>query len=78
MWWYILSVFFFLWIDFSSLPHKSDDDDDELKRAIKLSLLDSGRSAIRNDGSENKDSYPQQQNTECQDSDSNSEYDVHF
>lgn len=64
--------------DFSSLPHKSDDDDDELKRAIKLSLLDSGLSAIRNDGSENKGSYPHQQNTECQDSDSNSEYDVHF
>ncbi|XP_015762798.1 PREDICTED: ankyrin repeat and IBR domain-containing protein 1-like [Acropora digitifera] len=65
-------------IDFSSLPHKSDDDDDELKRAIKLSLLDSGLSSIRNDGSENKGSYPHQQNTECQDSDSNSEYDVHF
>lgn len=70
-------MYLFLWIDFSSLPHKNSDDD-ELERAIKLSLLDSGLSAIRNGGSENKGSYPQQQNTECQDSDSNSEYDVHF
>lgn len=70
------SVLFFLWIDAYFLPHKNDDD--ELKRAIKLSLQDSDLSAMRNDSSENKSSYPQQQMTECQDSDSNSEYDVHF
>lgn len=69
-------VLFFLWIDAYFLPHKNDDD--ELKRAIKLSLQDSDLSAMRNDSSENKSSYSQQQMTECQDSDSDSEYDVHF
>lgn len=63
--------------DVSVSPDVANDNDDDLKRAIRLSLLDSGLSPKGNDDSANTGSFSRSR-TDYQDSDSSSEYDVHF